>query len=145
MFKKRRKSGQASAGERSPGRSLCLTKSSACGRPGAPQEEAGLTRKFETSHVGVKVKSESEATQSCPTFSDPMDCSPPGSSVRGISHIRIPEWVVISFSRGSSDPGIEPQSPALAGRFFTSRKQSSLSGKESAQGCVPQRLLGRPD
>ena len=45
-------------------------------------------------------------------------CSPPGSSVRGISQARILEWAVISFSRGSSRPGIEPMSPALAGEFF---------------------------
>ena len=49
-----------------------------------------------------KVKSESEVTQSCPTFCDPMDCSPPGSSVHGIFQARILEWVAISFSRGSS-------------------------------------------
>ena len=40
--------------------------------------------------------------QSCPTLCDPMDCSPPGCSVHGISWARIPEQVVISFSRGSS-------------------------------------------
>ena len=39
--------------------------------------------------------------QSCPTLCDPMDCSPPGSCVQGISQARILEWVVISFSRGS--------------------------------------------
>ena len=38
----------------------------------------------------------------CPTLCDPMDCSLPGSSVHGISQARILEWVVISFSRGSS-------------------------------------------
>ena len=38
--------------------------------------------------------------QSCPTLCDPMGCSPPGSSVRGISPARILEWVAISFSRG---------------------------------------------
>ena len=37
-------------------------------------------------------------------FSDPMDCSPPGSSVHGISQARILEWVAISLSRGSSQP-----------------------------------------
>ena len=43
-------------------------------------------------------------TKSCPTRCDPMDCSPPGSSVLGISHARILEWVAISFSRGSFQP-----------------------------------------
>ena len=40
--------------------------------------------------------------QSCPIFGDPMDCSPPGSSVHGIFQARILEWVAMSFSRGSS-------------------------------------------
>ena len=41
-------------------------------------------------------------TQSCLTLCDPMDCSPPGSSVHGILQARIVEWVAISFPRGSS-------------------------------------------
>src|SRR5574340_1032336 len=45
-----------------------------------------------------KVKSESEGAQSCPTPSDPMDCSLPGSSVHGIFQARVLEWVAISFS-----------------------------------------------
>ena len=44
----------------------------------------------------------SSVTQSCLTLCDPMDCSPLGSSVRGISQARILEWVAISSSRGSS-------------------------------------------
>ena len=43
-------------------------------------------------------------TESCPTFCDPMDCSPPVSSIHGIFQARILEWVAISFSRGSSQP-----------------------------------------
>ena len=46
----------------------------------------------------MKVKSESEVTQWCSTLSDPMDCSPPGSSVHGIVQARILEWVAIAFS-----------------------------------------------
>ena len=42
--------------------------------------------------------------QSCPTLCNPVDCSPPGSSVHGILQARILEWVAISFSRGSSQP-----------------------------------------
>ena len=44
------------------------------------------------------VKSESEVAQSCPTLSDPMDCSLPGSSIRGIFQARVLEWVAIDFS-----------------------------------------------
>ena len=43
----------------------------------------------------MKVKSESEVTQSCLTLRDPMDCSPRGSSVHGILQARTPEWVAI--------------------------------------------------
>ena len=46
----------------------------------------------------MKVKSESEVAQSCPTLSDPMDCSLPGSSVHGIFQARILEWDAITFS-----------------------------------------------
>ena len=46
----------------------------------------------------MKVKSESEVAQSCLTLSDPMDCSPPGSSVHGIFQARVLEWGAIAFS-----------------------------------------------
>ena len=46
----------------------------------------------------MKVKSESEVSQSCPTLSDPMDCSLPGSSVHEISQARVLEWGAIAFS-----------------------------------------------
>ena len=50
----------------------------------------------------------SEVTQSCPTLCDPMDCSLPGSSVRGILQARVLKWVAISFSRRSSQPSDRP-------------------------------------
>ena len=46
----------------------------------------------------MKVKSESEVAQSCPTLSDPMDCSLPGSSIYGIFQARVLEWGAIAFS-----------------------------------------------
>ena len=46
----------------------------------------------------MKVKSESEVTQSCPTPSDPMDCSLPGSSIHGILQARVLEWDATAFS-----------------------------------------------
>ena len=50
--------------------------------------------------LGVSAK----LLQSCPTISNPMDCSPPGSSVHGILQARILKWVVMPSSRGSSQP-----------------------------------------
>ena len=47
----------------------------------------------------MKVKSESEVAQSCPTLSSPVDCSLPGSSVHGISQARVLEWGASAFSR----------------------------------------------
>ena len=46
----------------------------------------------------MEVKSESEVDQSSPTLSDPMDCSPPGSSIHGIFQARVLEWGAITFS-----------------------------------------------
>ena len=63
--------------------------------------------------------SESEVAQSCPTLCDPMDCSLPGSSVHGIFQARVPEWVAISFSRGSSQPRDWTQVSHIVGRHFT--------------------------
>ena len=50
----------------------------------------------------MKVKSESEVAQLCPTLSDPTDCSLPGSSVHGIFQARVLEWGAIAFSGDSS-------------------------------------------
>ena len=47
----------------------------------------------------MKPKSESEVAESCLTLSDPMDCSPPGSSVYGIFQARVLEWGAIAFSK----------------------------------------------
>ena len=56
----------------------------------------------------MKVKSESEVAQSCPTLSDPMDCSLPGSSIHGIFQAKVLEWGAIVFSQ------------ALLKKYFTS-------------------------
>ena len=57
----------------------------------------------------VKVKSESEAAQSCPALFDPMGCSPPGSSVHGIFQARVLEWTAISFSNDKPKQHIKKQ------------------------------------
>ena len=51
----------------------------------------------------MKVKSESEVAQLCPTLSDPMGCSPPGSSIHGIFQARVLEWGAIATELGSVD------------------------------------------
>ena len=71
----------------------------------------------------MKVKRESEVAQSCPTPSDPMDCSPPGSSVHGILlQARILAWVAMPSSSGSSRPRDQTQVSyvsCIASKFFT--------------------------
>ena len=65
--------------------------------------------------TGMKVKM--LVTQLCPTLCDPMDSSPPGSSVHGILQARILEWLAIPFSRGSSqlrDPTLKVDSLLLS-------------------------------
>ena len=52
----------------------------------------------------MKVKSESEVAQSCPTPSEPVDCSLPGSSAHGIFQASVLEWVAIAFSIGYGEP-----------------------------------------
>ena len=56
----------------------------------------------------MKVKSESEVAQLCPTLHDPMDCSPQGSSVRGIFQARVLKWAAIAFSELSFGPHQTP-------------------------------------
>ena len=63
-----------------------------------------------------------KSLRSCPTLCNPVNCSPPGSSVHGIFQPRMLEWVAMPFSTGSSQPRDRTQvsmSVALASRFFT--------------------------
>ena len=61
-----------------------------------------MNQKLQQLQPALVIKSESEVTHSCLTLCDPVDCSPPGSSIHGILQARTLEWVAISFSRGSS-------------------------------------------
>ena len=78
-----------------------------CATPEMAAHQAPPSLGFSSKNTGVgchfllqcmKVKSQSEVAQSCPTPSDPMDCSPPGSSVHGIFQARVLEWGAIAFS-----------------------------------------------
>ena len=62
----------------------------------------------------MKVKSESEVAQSCPTLSDSMDCSLPGSSIHGIFQARVQEWGAIAFS----GLGVLEQYKCIVSRFW---------------------------
>ena len=73
-------------------------------------------------------------SQSYPTLCNPMDCSPPGSSVQGILQARILEWVAMPSSRDLPNTGIERASlvsPVLAGGFFTTSR-----GRERGAGAL---------
>ena len=63
--------------------------------------------------------------QSCLTLCDPMDCSPPGSSVRGILQARTLEWVAVPSSGVLPNPRIEPTSPALRADSLPSKPRVS--------------------
>ena len=85
----------------------------------------------------VMVKSVKVA-QSCLTLCDPMDCSPPGSSVHGILQARILEWVAVPFSRRSSQPRDRTQVSHIAGGFLI---LSEPPGKPSKTGTGGLLLL----
>ena len=90
----------------------------------------------------MKVKIESEVSQSCPTLSDPMDCSLPGSSVHGIFQARVLQWVAIAFSRGDT---LGPSNSA-SGNHENERTQrqgnQACSGKLLFFGVAGSRAQG---
>ena len=95
-------------------------------------------------------------TQLRPALGDPMDGSPPGSSVHGILQARILEWVVIPFSGDLPHPQIEPRSPALQadalpseppGRPLNERKQKQTpkgrNEKLPRENCFKKSVLSQ--
>ena len=96
----------------------------------------------------MKVKSESEVAQSCLTPSNPMDCSPPGSSVHEICWARVLEWVAFPFSRPFSQPRDQTQVSHIAGNSLPAEPQgkSQNTGVGSLfllQGIFPTHELNR--
>ena len=90
----------------------------------------------------IRLGSESEVTQSCPTLCDPVDCSLPSSFVHGISQARILEWIAIAFSRGSSWPR-DPTQASCIGKWIlyhcTTRKAPTWPAAAAAkllQSCL---------
>ena len=87
---------------------------------------------------------QSEVTQSCPTLCDPVDCSPPGSSVHGILQARILELVAISFSRGSSWPRDWTQVSRIAGSQWGIPLVTKVMRKEARHTQRRDRASGVP-
>ena len=74
----------------------------------------------------MKVKGESEVAQSCPTLSDPMDCSLPGPSIRGIFQASVLEWGAIAFSQyGTNEPTYETD---LEKRLKVTKREARRDG-----------------
>ena len=102
--------------------------------PRSPHRAMGteLIESHWQSHVCIHA----QLLQSCLTLWDPMECSPPGSSVHGISQARILEWVAMPSSRGSSQPRDRTHiscSSCIAGGFFTAKSP----GKPNWQSQQP--------
>ena len=91
-------------------------------------------------------ESESEVAQSCPTLCDPVDSSPPGSSVHGILQARILEWVAFPSPGDLPDPGIEARSPALQADALTSEphlvEDKEIITSATRQRCSMSRAAG---
>ena len=91
----------------------------------------------------MKVKSESEVAQSCPTLSDPMDCSLPSSSVHGIFQARVLEWGAIAFSEGSPYflPKLVPagllNTAVFPGCCWHSENAGTLCAVKTEHHCLP--------
>ena len=90
----------------------------------------------------MQVKSESEGAQSCPTLLNPMDCSPPGSSIHGIFQARVLEWGAIAFSKHKLRPY---QWLTLIVELKVTMRNNPLPSGEVGQilWCVINRLIAR--
>ena len=104
----------------------------------SPGKNTGVGCHFLLQHM--KVKSESEVTQSCLTLSDPMDCSLPGSSVHGIFQARVLEWGAIAFSTRdyNSHP---PRMPVCFPPWEWNRWEKILTGRTENIECQEESTL----
>ena len=92
----------------------------------------------------MKVKSEKEVAQSCPTLSDPMDYSLPGSSIHGIFQARVLEWGAIAFSESLScvqlfaTPWTVAHQAPLPMQILQARVSEWLAMPSSRESCQPK-------
>ena len=98
----------------------------------------------------MKVKSESEVAKSCPTLSDPMDCSPSGSSIHGIFQARVLEWGAIAFSdsclKNTNDRGAWRATVHGVAKNLTQLKRLSTHARiqgKSAHSLTPDKAKFR--
>ena len=115
----------------------------------SPGKNTGVGCHFLLQHM--KVKSESEVAQSCPTLSDPIDCSLPGSSVHGILQAGVLEWGAITFSKLKCECMLSHFSRVLPFvTLWTVARRAPLSKGFSRQewsglSCPPPRNLPDPE
>ena len=98
----------------------------------------------------MKLKSESEVAQLCPTLSDPMDCSLPGSSIHRIFQARVLEWGAIAFSTGDGagggkSPRLRTAASLEEGQGLKGSWDSTFSLQEGKQGGGPTRKGEEPE
>ena len=84
----------------------------------APKGRCWMSQKLSGGKWVGWVKVKVLVSRWCLTLCDPMDCSPPGSSIHGIFQAKILQWVAILYFRGCSQPRIN-WACCIAGRFFT--------------------------
>ena len=97
-----------------------------------------------TSGINMCACMRAKSLQSGPALCNPMDCSPPGSSAHGILQARIPEWVAMPPSRGSSQPRDHtwvPCGSCIASRFFTAETAGKPLHKYESESEVAQSCL----
>ena len=83
----------------------------------------------------MKVKSESEVAQSCPTFSDPMHCSLPGSPIHGIFQARVLEWGAIAFSGvGARRAEMDHSQPVSSGSSQPEKEERTVNEQSMQRG-----------
>ena len=85
---------------------------------------------FQKHYIWLKVRV--LVTQSCPTLCNPIDCSPPGSSIHGILQVRILEWISIPSSRGSSQTRDQTLVSCITGTLLTIWATYMLDYNESS-------------
>ena len=85
----------------------------------------------------MKVKNESEVTQSCLTLSNPMDCNPPGSSIHGIFQARALEWGAIALSELKPYCVLDFKTGTVKGKESVKMCQDFLLQQGTQKKCIP--------